>query len=66
MQSALVIKRQENLDERDSRARINDAHRIPEPPRLSTFKRRGGGGFRIMGAPLQWLRLKRPDQWSSG
>jgi hypothetical protein len=43
MQNAPVVKRQANLDGRDSRARINGAHRIPEPPRLSTFKRRGGG-----------------------
>jgi hypothetical protein len=39
-----VFKWKSILDGRISRARINGAHRIPEPPRLSTFKRRGGGG----------------------
>jgi hypothetical protein len=43
MQSVLVIKRQANLDGRDSCTQINGAHRILEPPpRLSTFKQRGG------------------------
>jgi hypothetical protein len=57
-----VFKWKSILDGRISRARINYAHRIPEPPRLSTFKRRGGGGSGIGGAPLQRSRSERPDQ----
>jgi hypothetical protein len=40
-----VFNLKSTLDGRISRAQINDMHGIPEPPRLSTFKRRGGGGL---------------------
>jgi hypothetical protein len=64
MQNAPVVKRQANLDGRDQCARINDAHWILDPPRLSTFKRRGGGGCtpESRGALLQWLQSESPDQ----
>jgi hypothetical protein len=35
---------------------------IPDPPRLSTFKRRGGGGSGIAYAAFRRPRSRRPDQ----
>jgi hypothetical protein len=39
-----VVNRQAALGGEDPRAQIYGQDPIPEPPRLSTFKRRGGGG----------------------
>jgi hypothetical protein len=36
---------------------------IPDPPCLSTFKRRGGGGVQNRASNFRRLRLQRPDQW---
>jgi hypothetical protein len=61
MREYVQVKPESVLDGLDSHARINDAYWIPDPPRLSTFKRRGGGSG-IGGAPLQRLRSARLDQ----